>query len=263
VRLKGLILALGALAWPCAADTISYSDSEFATANWALTELADTSIDGQGSASQSTTGGNPGAFYNGHHSYQGAGLIRYGHVYSPSGGASVDPSLGAITSIDFAFDLKVISGTSGPATNQSALSDPAIVFYYLIEQGGNYFLSSSVYSLLNQSDGWQSFSSSGLAASNFLRLNPVSGLFEAGQSPDFSTSGDVMHFGFAQANSNPSNTPNYNVVNMDWGVDNWSVTVNTEAATGGTDPVPEPGTLALFGIVVLGYGAYRRRRTRA
>ena len=27
------------------------------------------------------------------------------------------------------------------------------------------------------------------------------------------------------------------------------------------DPIPEPGTLALFGLAALGYGIYRRRKS--
>ena len=98
-----------------------------------------------------------------------------------------------------------------------------------------------------------------MTASDFLKMNRTTGLFEVSESPDFSTGGDALSFGFAQANSNPSNTPSSNVVFMDWGVDNWAVTVTTESG-GSTDPVPEPGTLALFGAALIGFAVYRRRR---
>ncbi|MHC4410119.1 MAG: PEP-CTERM sorting domain-containing protein, partial [Planctomycetota bacterium] len=231
---------------------ITYSDTEFATTDWTQTEIADSSLGGTVVVSQVSPGGNPGAYYDGTHLFTGPGRVDYGHLYAPAGGAVVDPSLGAINTIDFALDAAVFFGStsaSGPGVN------PGVRWYWLLEQAGVYYGAGDLVAI--KADDCKSLSQSGLTASDFYVIDRAGGGLTPG-SPDFSTGGDSISFGFATANSNPGGPVN---VVVNWGVDNWSVTVNTESTGGGTDPVPEPGTFALFGVALVAYGAYRRRRT--
>jgi len=110
VRLNGLILSLAAQSWPCAADTITFSDSEFADADWIHVE-SDTGNAASLAVGQVSTGGNPDAYQGGSHTWTDASSVSCVHLYVPTGGATVDPALGSITSVDFSMDASVFSPT--------------------------------------------------------------------------------------------------------------------------------------------------------
>jgi len=241
VRAYLAILALAALAWPCRADTISFSDAQFANGDWTHVEEADTGGNASLTVAQIVNGGNPDAYQRGTHTWTGAGGVVYVHLFDPSGGATVDPALGAINAVDFSFDARVFLPTT---------FDVAVGFRFAIEQDGTYYINDQAL-VTFLSEGWETHSLSGLTASNFLALNGMGGV-TAGANPDFSAGGGAIRFGYVTTNSVGA------AFELEWGVDNWSVTVDTDATTG---PVPEPGTLALLGAsLLIGYGAYRRRR---
>ena len=241
MRALGLVLVCASIAW---ADTISFSDTEFANGDWTQVEEADTASSATLTINQNSSGGNPGAYQRGTHTWTAASSVVYVHLFSPSGGASVDPSLGAITSIDFSFDANVFLPLP------TSTFDPAVGFRFVVEQGGNYYINDSGL-VTSQSEGWETHSLSGLSAANFIALNGTGGA-TLGDNPDFSIGGGAVQFGYVT-----SNTANQAFEN-EWGVDNWSVTVNTEGTS--TNPIPEPGTYALFGMALIGYGIYRRRK---
>lgn len=248
----GLFL-LGMFGGVAQADAISFSDTDFDVTDWSMTEIADTQGNGSGVISQGLTNGNPGAYLSA--TYQmgpasgstGAG-VNYGYLFEP---AEVDPSAGAITSIEFAFDARVFNGLDAGVT----LSNPGTRFLFGIEQGGVFYGELTTTLIVAKNSGWVTLSGTGLNASNFLARDPVTGGVVAGSSPDFSTGGDPLHFGIIATNATGVGG---GLLVLNWGIDNWSVTANTESS--GAGPIPEPGTAVLFAAALLAAGLRWRRR---
>lgn len=86
--------------------------------------------------------------------------------------------------------------------------------------------------------------------SQFGLYDPLSGFGNFAMNPDFSVTGSIIELGFMVGNSGSIPASGTTM-----GYDNWKLTVNTSAVG-----VPEPASLAVLGIGLVGLGFARRRR---
>jgi len=208
------------------ADTITFEDQTFDDTDWNGVVVAGPA--GGQTAVQIADGGNSGTTPD---PFRAVTTNTNSVVFfSSANSANVyDLSAGAINSIDFSIDFKNISFFG---QGQAVTSG--------IEQNGIFYRAST--SITGPAGfNWMTDTKTGLTAVSFIRMDSVAG------NPDFSTSGSPITFGFVTANSG-GNT-------IQVGYDNWSTTLTTAS-----DPVPEPGTFALFGLAALGAYVIRRRR---
>lgn len=230
------VLAVAAAAFLCGTPaigaTITYSDSDFADANWSAVEVLDTSPDNSYSftAAQSLVGGNPGAYRRVVNtlgtttpSLIGSGHFQVGAVFDPG-------EDGTFGSLDMSF--------RGISVDAEA---DAMGYGVLVEQGGNYF-QVGLGQVLNNT-GWMLFNGTGLVESDFLALG--------GGTLDLSDSGSAISIGVIVRNGT-FGAPGIPSVN-EGGIDNWSVSVHTVE-------IPAPGGVVLLGLALAGIGAMRRYR---
>ena len=216
-----------------AADT-TFADGTFNNSDWSLT-LQTSGNGGTSNATQVTSGGNPGSYYqvyiqsngdtgNGVGSGTAAFYLNNNFNFTPS-------SQGAVTSLDFSFDLSTISG--------AAFAEVAVM------QNGNLYLANEHYST---SDAWIHFSDLLLTASDFGLIAPnPNGNGEIGPSsthPDFAATGSLLQFGFSTVYDSPPGALGGPYSDI-FGVDNYLLTLHTSAA------VPEPATVYAGAGVVL------------
>lgn len=231
-RVSAAVLAAVAAAAPAARGVV-YFDGVFNNPDWTLTTVTNFS---SGASTvqgfQVLTGGNPNEYRRVNNNLvapNGSGAVWGVHMnvnafYNPG-------SSGAISYIDYSEDsLNLINQ---PGHGQST----GIV----ILQGGDYFLQATPFMVMPYASfsTWGPNAAPGLVATDFQRLDPL-GYYTAA-TPDFSSSGGVMQFGFWRANSGN------NSYNTACGIDNWRVEV-----------VPAPGAAAMLGLG--GLAALRRRR---
>lgn len=186
-----------------------FSDGTFADADWDSVEIGDTAC-GSFTAAQVTSGGNPDAFRRVTHSFclgsLDVGHLRVAAVYDP-------PTQGAVSTVSFAFD----------ARHLNASPEVAVAYAGLLFQNGSYYIGpvDPVFG-----DGWTHFERSSLTAGDFSRVGPGPGP----ATPDFSSAGAPIRFGYFTANSSqggpcdpadPCSVPQF----RESGIDNWSVVV--------------------------------------
>jgi hypothetical protein len=233
----GPVLLFGVALQPARADTI-FSDGTFNNADWNNTKILDTAGNASFSAVQVASGGNPGSFQQTIHSLN-EGLMGAGHLNS---NFAYNPSVqGAITSVDFRYDLIEFSPLNGFE----------VIYQPLLFQNGTYYVGS--FDNLDQAV-WTTFTHSGLTASGFGNSDGGYSLPGAGPaSPNFSSTGGLIEFGFFSGN-----TPVGGPFTTSSGIDNLAITIHAVPAT-----VPEPSYLFLLAITLAGLVASQRNRQRA
>lgn len=145
---------------------------------------------------------------------------------------------GAVTSVSMSADLASAS---------------AMAFLPVLRQGGNYFARGTAYAYA--ADGWVSYNApeTNTPWCNLFPLWSAAGNYNCGPAQvDFTTTGGLIEFGIASANSGGSN-----YVAEGW-IDNYNVTLATIPVVA----TPEPASLVLLGTGLFGMMAVVRRRAR-
>ena len=209
------------------AAPVVFTDGTFNDADWVTTIEVDTTPDLVVTAGQVPTGGNPDEFRSITHQFTrfntGTLHVQVSQVYNPA-------VQGAIESIDFSADLKRLT------------PDRFLVHNFVIVQNGE------PYALLG-GDVFNTFNDWTMVSKLNVTLADVSPRPVAFPLPDFSTSGAPIMFGYT--GSAFSSATDLKTITS--GLDNWRVTINRVKA-------PEPSTLALFLLGLLGIGLVARRR---
>ncbi|MCC7084805.1 MAG: hypothetical protein IT427_07340 [Pirellulales bacterium] len=237
------LLAVGlGLTTSARAATINFIDGVFNNADWTGTKIADTTAGASAAfiALQQPAGGNPTFYRQTTHSW-GLGGLRVAHLrniggmpftYNPS-------SSGAITSLDYGYDLIYQMGPPGGA----------VAYSLLLRQGGKYYapVVDNIFA-----NSWTSFTHLGLTSSNFYELlTPGLGI-NILSNPDFSATGSLIEFGYQSANSQATT----HVFTKVSGIDNFRMRMQT---------VPEPEaviSIAVGVIVMGGFAVWKTRQMR-
>ncbi|MBC8239070.1 MAG: PEP-CTERM sorting domain-containing protein [Alphaproteobacteria bacterium] len=228
------------------ANAAVISDTDFLAGNWTAQDLF-ANNGAAGTAVQMIAGGNPDAYRFMTHTMPGPVSLMVPAtnlwIYHEFQGASYDPSVsGAIASVNYSEDQRQFN----PPFAGAAIGARAA-----IEQAGVVYVSSTHINY-NHVGSWQTAVLPGLAAADFIDFASFgfAGGDDMFDNPDFSPTGSVIRFGFVRANT----TGTVGVLQVtEHGIDNWSYTTNAAR-------VPEPATLTLFGLGLLGLGVVRRRK---
>lgn len=226
VSVSACVLAAPSFVSRAVAD-VTLSDSTFANASW----VSENVLQGTGAAVTATqsTAGNPGtarrvtlvtgdALGDTTSSFQ-----RFGTTQA----TRYDPiTQGAIVSIDWSMDARFVTGSFFGAGQGTGLA---------LKQGTVIYIAD--YTTTGSSGQWITNSATGLTAASFARLDGASG------TPDFSSTGAPIRFGFVAANSNGGG-PYTTTVDYD----NWSVNII----------VPSPAGASAFALCAV--MTLRRRR---
>ena len=213
---------------PIEAGTISFFDGTFNNSNWNDTKILDPGGTASFTAFQVGSGGNPGSFQQTNQTLNqtpiGVSHLNPGFTYNPA-------VQGAITSINVSSDQIEFSPLAGFE----------VVYSILIFQNSTYYI--AALDNLNQSS-WTNFSFTGLTASDFT--SAFNGFTLPGPGPaepNFSSTGAPIEFGFFSGNTSIGS-----LFNTSSGIDNLSITLNTQS-------VPEPVSVMLLnvGLVTLAF----------
>jgi len=205
----------------------TFSDGTFIDADWSVAFVFDDTASRPATftVNQVGTGGNPGAYRFETHRMDQGNL----HVVSLHSGFLYDPAVsGAISAIDFSYDLTHPSTYSGS-------------YWPVLAQNGTYYAPQAG-DVAPLGGAWTHFGHNDLDALDFTRQ------FGSGAvTPDFSSSGAPMQFGYFFANTHVSGVGNF--FSYSSGIDNFQVTI-----------VPEPSTwaLLLLGGATLALAARKR-----
>lgn len=232
--LLGTLLASTALAQPRQARAdVSFGDTEFPDGGWAVESIT-TGFGGSSSGVQSPTG-NPGNARRITNSVNaGPSSISAMHRFGTTSATIYSPTTsGAVASLDFSVDYRLVSGFGDGQGLGFALKQGTVVYF-------------AAYAVTGSDGAWHARSATGLLASDFVRMDGLAG------TPNFSAAGANIRFGLAVSNS--STGAGYAIV-VDY--DNFAVTVRQV-------PGPASGALGLAAACGLGGvgGAGGRRRRR-
>lgn len=240
------------------AAVVTFQDASFNPANWTSAKYSDTTP-GQTAVFSTTTlptGGNPGSYRQVLHSFR-EGALRVSHFRDVGGNPfKWNPSTqGAFTSIDFSFDL-VMTNYFNPVPIPAPSEFGAVGYSLLLFQGGHYYASAVEVVSTADNKQWVSINRSNRTASNFNRVNLLTGTLITGVNPDFSASGGEILFGYDSVNSHGSTGV---FKGTESGIDNYSVTLKDVSV------VPEPAstTLSLLAFGLSGMAIARRKRIAA
>lgn len=211
-----------------ARSTATFTDGTF-TSGWTDTKMVDTTF-GSGAtynAQNLSTGGNPFQHREVTHVF-GNGTILVGHFKSSF---TWNPgSQGSITSLDYSYDL----------IHKLPPAFQAVGYALLIEQSGVKYISSkdAIFDEL-----WTPFSHANLTASSFKELLNTGAT--GSTSPNFTTTGAVMTFGYMSGNTNPGGGTSTRIS----GLDNYNVNI-----------IPEPCSIVALAFGALGSALKLRRK---
>ena len=190
-----------------------FFDDTFITSNWDHT-LYTYGNGGTQTYSQNLSGGNPDSFLyivnivNAGSSTYWSGILGFFIKTN----ATYDPSVsGSIAYIDYSEDAIQLAG---PLLGDAQASQ------LVIKQGDNLYVQAPYFG--TQYSAWTHLSRSGLKSDDFWLFDPVVPEFIPTSNPDFSSTGDMLTFGFCRANSEPIGAPGYTITG---GIDNWQVIV--------------------------------------
>jgi hypothetical protein len=194
-----VLLALGA---GTAQGQTIVEDSTFDDGDWSHVLLLDTPGGGSYATGQAPIGGNPSSYQQGLHHW-GPGAIEVGHLFTGTGGIYDPGTQGAIPWLGVDYDFVVLP----QSTNN------AVATWFLIRQGSRYYVTGN---WTTASRNWIARRYLSATAADFEEYIP--GVGRVPGTPDFSSLGLPMEFGYTSANS----TSLTNEV-MYWGIDNWKV----------------------------------------
>lgn len=190
---------------------VTFEDTEFPTGNWSATATPVPASGGPTNAeSQATSGGNPAAYrLIANQMTAGTSSLRLVHAAAPATYAPA--ALGAIYTIDFAADCKVVSRSLGLAP-----LDPTYTVTF--EQAGRVYRVAAPPFCGSE---WRTHGGSSVIENAITLLaGPDCGVNE--RCPDFSATAAPLRFGFTTmvrtASSSTAGT-------LELGIDNWKVTV--------------------------------------
>jgi len=172
-------------------------------------------------------------------------LSMIGFVYN---GFAWNPGTdGALASVDFTNDRYIDGGDAFINGGLTAFSRALIV------QGGHTYVA-AFFDAGQPRQTWYTSAAMGLLASDFGAFDPLTGLVDGSQHPDFSAAGGTLGFGFMNRFQLSSGGNPYDL-NALFAYDNIGFTLNAAAAD---LPEPAPLTVALAALLSLAW--MRRRR---
>jgi hypothetical protein len=212
---------------------ITFFDGTFNNADWTVPQSHDLL-----GAGQVAIGGNPNSYRQTRISFNEdidyAAQVNTTFLYNPS-------IQGAITGLTWESDSITTNAFGGTE-------------YLLIQQAGVLYFTPTV-TEGSTSNVWLHFSRT-VNPGDFTRVNPNSGDLKGIGSPDFTSTGSALDFGYL------IQVTGGGFFTSDTGIDNYSLTV---AANSAAPVVPEPTSitlLALGSLSLVGYG-WRRRKASA
>ncbi|MCA0244048.1 MAG: hypothetical protein LCI02_24795 [Proteobacteria bacterium] len=243
LRAAAAAVTLGlAASLPAQATLAGFTDTAVDPASYTQVTLhTDPSV---AAAVAATAAGNPGAGLALSFTNAGAAvdlLSMIGFVYN---GFAWNPgSDGALASVSFTNDRYIDGGDPFINNGLTAFSRALLV------QGGVYYVA-AFFDAGQPRQAWYTSAAAGLLASDFGAYDPLTGLVDNSQHPDFSAAGGSLSFGFMNRFLLTSTGP-YDL-NAWFAYDNIGYTLDLAAAA-----VPEPAALALAALLSL---AWQRRR---
>jgi hypothetical protein len=217
------VAVLGLLLCPIAAraSVITYSDGTFAPSSWTFT--TDIIIGSSASATQQTSGGNPG-YCRQVKINVAAGNFAQVYAFNMMAAATLTPATqGAISLLTYGEDRNAPTDQEfGPA----------------VYQGGIYYYANAGYYPTN---GWSTLPPTAFASTSFV--TPTSSTSH----PDFTSAGAPLEFGFVAINNNGEDGSAFSTTTE---YDNFQISLTTVA-------VPEPASVG--GLLAMGYLFCRRR----
>lgn len=205
-------------------------DFTFNPADWSFQIIHEVGAVSYESA-QVATGGNPGEFQTIKCNITGAGQVQVLATYTVDG---FDPSiLGPIDSIDYSYDRR-----NFPEAAYRDVNDRLAI----IQDGAVYFRSMG--NIATDTTDWEHKSVADLRAPDFDEWGAATG------SPDFSSSGGPIQFGYIRGSA--TNNQDSNTRRTMSGTDNWTLTIHYAA-------VPEPTILGLIAASLALLPFVRRR----
>lgn len=201
-----------------------------------------------GSVNLATTAiatGNPGAALAIDYTNRGAGVNLLSVIGLIYGGFSWTPSTGgALASVAFTNDRYIDGGDAFINANLVTSSRA------LVQQDGRYFIA-AILDIGQPRLSWYTNGDSSLSATDFAEIDPLTGLTDASQHPDFSASGSALGFGVLNRFLLDVGGPY--ALNARFAYDNIGFTMNLARA------VPEPGVPSLLAVSMLALALTRRR----
>lgn len=191
-----------------------FSDSTFSDPDWVVHQVL-LGDGGAVSGTQDDTFGNPGPSRLVVDTVTPVGQYSGAWGFHLRAGASYSPSLeGSISCIDFSMDYANLSSCQVEGDGQA--------FGPCIRQAGELYAIPGV--TLTSTD-WVARLETGVNSLVFQRLNPMTVDWEPTSHPDFSSTGDLMEFGFFTANSG------FGGYTRCVAYDNWSLVLHEEDTT--------------------------------
>ncbi|MBI4479302.1 MAG: SBBP repeat-containing protein [Acidobacteria bacterium] len=190
------------------AQTVLFSDGNFRGSDWDLTVFLNQPTAGTSTASEETSGGNPGSFRRVNNTVNGQGQSVFVWGFHRHLASTFDPrTRGAIDFIDYSEDARFLGVGSGDGQG----TGPAL------RQNGKVYVAGNLVTGVPAS--WTRLGLSGLRAQQFVELIGGSTFLDSNSHPDFSANGSPIDFGFRRANSSAGQ------YSSSFGIDNWTITL--------------------------------------